>query len=178
MKNTICTSILLIFIISLCSCTTLMPFSMGKSIAFNDIECIENAYVELSSVNVIIDQVPDKEIANQIELLAANYLNAMQNQFSQKATKEILHNKAEPEKKINLKIHAVQRSYLQGTSMVNSIFFSFDFSAVEEISGKSVCVINEFTSGEETIYSSKVQHKFLNKALNEYFKQKAAKKEK
>jgi len=141
-----------------------MPVSIGKSTAFNDVETIETGHVELSSVEVVIDQVPDNEIASQIELLAINYLNS-----SPFNTPDL-----QSDNKINLKIHVVQRSYLQGTSMVNSIFFSFAFSEIQNNS--SVCVINEFTSGEKTIYSSKIQQKFLNKALNEYFKQKTAKK--
>ena len=152
-KNSVSFIFLAATVVFLCSCAS------GKSIAFCDEQAVKSGIVELSDVQVVIDQVPDKQVARQIELLAKNYLDA--SPFN-KDSEEI----------IKLDIQVTQRSYLQGTAMVNSIFFSFAFSEVQE--ERSVCVINAYSSGKQTVLSAAVQQKFLNNALNEYFKQKTA----
>ncbi len=140
-------------VLLLCSCAS------GKSIAFCDEQAVKSGIVELSDVQVVIDQVPDRQVARQIELLAKNYLDS--SPFN-KDSEEI----------IKLEISVTQRSYLQGTSMVNSIFFSFAF--LQEETERNVCQINEYSSGKQTVLSAAVQQKFLNDALNQYFKQKTA----
>ncbi|QTQ10850.1 hypothetical protein HRI96_00765 [Treponema parvum] len=164
--------LLLLFCVSaflFISCTT------GKSIAFLDSQIIRTCEVDFFDAQVVIDQVPDKAVSEQLSTLAKNCLqSSIFNQSDQSVQST---QSAQPtqsnENTVYLSIFVNQRSFLQNASIKNAIFFNFIFT--EKQTGRQVSVISEYTAGEDTVLSARVQHRYLNKALDAYFKEKTKK---
>jgi hypothetical protein len=138
---------LLLYTLLLLSCAS------GKSASFSSSDTITDSHVEISVVQVSIDHVPEKDIAEQIRLLAGNYLiSSAQNTGNGK---------------IMLDIQVNQRSYLNGTSLYNALFLSFRFSSE---TGETASIITVYNTGRETIVSAATQQKYVLRAMRTYFK--------
>ncbi len=145
----LCTAVYMCFLF--CSCAT------GRSASFTSEPSIKDGQVSLGDVQVVIDQVVEKQTASQIYLLTNNYLLS-----------EVLNGTGTS---ILLDVQVSQRSFLQNAQIHNAIFFSFTFT--DAVSNKPVAVITEYTSGSDTVLSANIQKKYIHKALSEYFKKKS-----
>lgn len=153
----------LILGLALTSCTSLNLFK-EKNASFLNENAIADGIVKIKEVNVEVDKISENSVSRQIFLLTKNLL------FSEKANK---FENGSCNSEINLKIDVNQKSFLKDSSIVNSIFFSFIFT--DEKTGEEISVINEYCTGNESIYSIHTQEKYLKKALNQYFSWKSKK---
>ncbi|QTQ17202.1 hypothetical protein [Treponema parvum] len=134
-----------------------------------DRQIIRTCEVDFFDAQVVIDQVPDKAVSEQLSTLAKNCLqSSIFNQSDQSAQST-----QSAENTVYLSIFVNQRSFLQNASIKNAIFFNFIFT--EKQTGRQVSVISEYTAGTDTVLSAAVQHRYLNKALDAYFKEKTKK---
>ena len=106
---------------------------------------------QIDKVSVIIDHVREENIAQQLSVIAATYMEARQNY------------ERENDKTLLLSITVEQRSFMQNVEMYNSIYVS---CIAHDEEGTVYARENEYISGKQTFIAAAEQNIIITRILN------------